>query len=83
MHFTSALKESGDGPSGNAHFVKVAASDHTSLEIPRKVKVHANVRSHRPMRFAADWRKVRKWLLNYARNADNPIPAGFAIRRKS
>src|ERR1700682_3459165 len=46
MHFTSALKESGDGPSGNAYFVKVVASDHTSLEIPRKVKVHATVKSH-------------------------------------
>jgi hypothetical protein len=45
MHSTSAPKESGEGPAGNGYFVKVVASDHTSLEIPRKVKVHAIVRS--------------------------------------
>jgi hypothetical protein len=26
------------------------------------------------MRFTANWRKSEKWLLNYARNANNPIP---------
>jgi hypothetical protein len=73
MHSTSARKESGEGPSGNAYFVKVVASDHTSLEIPRKVKVHAIVRSHLRCEFP---RIVGsgKWLLNYARNANKHIP---------
>ena len=34
------------------------------------------------MRFTANWRKAEKWLLNYARNANNPIPVASAITTK-
>ena len=34
------------------------------------------------MQFTANWRKVEKWLLNYARNANNPIPVASAITMK-
>jgi hypothetical protein len=81
MHSTSALKESEEGPSGNAYFVKVVASDHTSLEIPRKVKVHAIVRSHLRCEFPQIVGSG-KWLLNYARNANKPIPVESAITTK-
>jgi len=45
--FHQCPEESGDGPSGNAHFVKVVASDHTRIRIPRTVRLHTTVRSHR------------------------------------
>jgi hypothetical protein len=31
------------------------------------------------MRFTASRRKSEKWLLNYARNANNPIPVGCRV----
>ena len=43
------------------------------MEIPRKVRGHANFRS----RLRKE--EVEQWLLNYARNANKPIPVVFAI----
>jgi len=34
------------------------------------------------MRFTENWEKVRKWLRNYARNANKPIPVESAITTK-
>src|ERR1051326_5555427 len=78
MHFPSALKEAGECPSGDACFVKVVPSDHSSLEILRKVKMHAIVRSH----FGCESSRITgsgKWLLNYARNANKRTPVESVI----
>jgi hypothetical protein len=59
----------------------MVGSDHTSTEIPRKVKVHAIVSRisdaiHRKLE------EVEKWRPNYARNANKPIPVEPAITTK-
>ena len=71
----------GRRPVRDAYFVKVVASDHTRIRIPR------NVRCTQPSGriFDTNYRKleeVGKWLLNYARNANKPIPVASAITTK-
>src|ERR1700690_43137 len=61
--------------------VKVVASDHTSLEIPRKVKVYSTVRSHLRYEFG-ELEELEKWLPNYARNANKLIRVESAITTK-
>jgi hypothetical protein len=54
----------------------VVASDHTPIRIPRNVRVHSG-----PSGRISDTidRKLEEveWLLNYARNANKPIPVAF------
>ena len=59
--------------------MKVVASDHTRMRTPRNVRVHITVGSHLGCDLPKNWEKVRKWLLNYARNANKPIPVESAI----
>jgi hypothetical protein len=79
--------------------VKVVASDHTPMGIPRTLKMQASqqalmsgcgrqfeTRRRRQVAFSirltANWRKWKKWLLNYARNANKPTPVASAITTK-
>ena len=79
--------------------VKVVASDHTPMGIPRNLKMQASQqalmsgcdrqfesRRRRQVAFSirltANWRKWKKWLLNYARNANKPTPVASAITTK-
>jgi hypothetical protein len=59
----------------------VVASDHTPIGIPRNVKVHPGPSGRI---FDTIDRKLEEveWLLNYARNANKPIPVAFAITTK-
>jgi hypothetical protein len=56
----------------------VVASDHTPIGIPRNVRVHPGPSGRI---FDAIDRKLEEveWLLNYARNANKPIPVASAI----
>ena len=60
---------------------RVVASDHTLIRIPRNVRVHSG-----PSGRISDTidRKLEEveWLLNYARNANKPIPVASAITTK-
>jgi hypothetical protein len=58
---------------------RVVASDHTPIGIPRNVKVHPT-----DCIFDTIDRKLEEveWLLNYARNANKPIPVASAITTK-
>ena len=60
---------------------RVVASDHTPIRIPRNVRVHPG-----PTGRISDTidRKLEEveWLLNYARNANKPIPVASAITTK-
>jgi hypothetical protein len=60
---------------------RVVASDHTPIRIPRNVRVHPG-----PSGRISDTidRKLEEveWLLNYARNANKPIPVASAITTK-
>jgi hypothetical protein len=55
-------------------FSRLVASDHTPIGIPRKVRVHPGPSGH-------ELEEV-EWLLNYARNANKPIPVASAITTK-
>jgi hypothetical protein len=59
----------------------VVASDHTPIGIPRNVKVYPGPSDRI---FDTIDRKLEEveWLLNYARNANKPIPVASAITTK-
>jgi hypothetical protein len=61
------------------YVARVVASDHTPIGITRNVKVHPSDRI-----FDTIGRKLEEveWLLNYARNANKPIPVASAITTK-
>jgi hypothetical protein len=60
---------------------RVVASDHTPIGILRNVKVHPGPSDRI---FDTIDRKLEEveWLLNYARNANKPIPVASAITMK-
>ena len=60
---------------------RVVVSDHTPIGIPRNVKVHPGPEGRI---FDTIDRKLEEveWLLNYARNANKPIPVAFASTTK-
>jgi hypothetical protein len=59
----------------------VVASDHTPIGIPRNLRVHTGPSGRI---FDTIDRKLEEveWLLNYARNANKPIPVAPAITTK-
>ena len=60
---------------------RVVASDHTAIGIPRNVRVHPDPSCRAVKMFDRKLEEV-EWLLNYARNANKPIPVAFAITTK-
>ena len=62
-------------------FSSVVASDHTPMRIPRNVTVHPGP-SGRIFDTIDRTLEEVEWLLNYARNANKPIPVASAITTK-
>lgn len=69
-------------PVRNAYFAKVVASDHTSLEIQRKVKMRANRQVASSIRISANRRKWKNGYSTMPEMQASPIPAASAITTK-